>query len=139
MPVPQILADPAVFDVLEQASAIYRATVEDEDHVALPASSLSTLTLTLYVVKADGTIAYVNSRNAQNVLNANGVTVYNALQTRSDGTTYNLLWAIAAADTTLVEALAFERHIALFEWTWPTGKAGKHEVVLRVRGLTEVP
>lgn len=131
------------FAIQEQTSGAYRATITDEGGSMLPGSTLSTLKLTLYQVGSGGAITYINARNEQNVLNANGVTVYDALQvdTLSDGTTlsYNLKWIIAPADTTIINsALKVERHIALFEWTWPTGKAGKHEVILAVKNLTEV-
>ena len=33
--------------------------------------------------------------------------------------------------------LPFERHVALFQWTWASG-AGKHEVVLSVKNLSQV-
>ncbi len=131
-------APPTVLDLLEQASGVYWATLVDDEEVLLPANVLSTLTLTLYVVRGDGSVSYVNSRNAQNVLNANNVTVYNSLQTRSDGFTYSLKWAIQPADTTLVDSVPYERHIALFEFAWPTGKQGKHEVILNVKNLSEV-
>ena len=136
---------PAVLDLLEQASGIYWATITDDAGAVLPANALNTLALTLYVKKADGTIAYVNSRNAQNVLNANNVAAYAALQTRADGFTYNLRWEIqgnVGGDSALIEALPFERHIALFEWSWPRPSGGtglgKHEVVLNVQALDEV-
>jgi hypothetical protein len=122
--------DPKAFDVLEQATASYTATVVGNDGVTpLPAATLVTMVLTLYVVKTDGTIGYVNGRNAQNVLNANNVTISSAGA---------LVFTLQPLDTTLVEALPFERHIALFEWTW-SGGAGKHEVVFVVKNLTEVP
>ena|SRR5436190_23659724 len=122
---------PAVYDVLEQSTPKYTATITDDAGAALPAASLTTLTLTLYVIKADGTIAYVNSRNRQSILNLNNGTVdVNGLVT----------WLVQQADTTFVEAtLPFERHIALFEWTWSTGsKAGKHEAVLNIQNLNVV-
>lgn len=131
------------FDVLEQTSGVYWATLRDDEGNVLAGNVLNTLELTLYVKKADGTVAYVNARNAQNVLNQNDVTAYAALQIRaSDGLTYNLKWEFVILDTTLVEALLFERHIALFEYTWPrptggTG-SGKHEVILNVKNLGEV-
>jgi hypothetical protein len=133
---------PTVIEVLEQSSDVYWGTIVDDEGNTLAGNVLNTLTLTLYVVKADGTIGYVNSRNAQNVLNANNVLAYAALQTRADGFTFNLKWAIQPADTTLVESLIFERHIALFEWTWPHPAGGqgqgKHEVILNVKNLLEV-
>jgi len=124
------MPDPKPFDVLEKTSGQYTATIVGNDGVtALPGATLSTLTLTLYVIKADGTTAYINSRNHQNVLNTANVTVSAAGL---------VTWIYQVADTTLNDAtLLFERHIALFEWTWPAG-AGKHEVVLVVRNLTEV-
>jgi hypothetical protein len=122
--------EPLSFDVLEQATGQFTATVVGNDGVtALPGATLSTLALTLYVIKTDGTIAYVNTRNAQNVLNANNVTVSAAGL---------VTWTLQVADTTLVEVLPFERHIALWEWTWPAG-AGKYEVIFVVKNLTEVP
>lgn len=134
---------PLVVDLLEETSDVYWATIYDDEGTVLPGNVLNTLTLTLYVVKADGTIEYVNSRNAQDVLNTNNVEAFAALQTRADGFTYNLKWQIQQADTTLVEALPFERHLALFEWSWPKPAggqgAGKHEVVLNVKNLQEVP
>lgn len=118
--------DPRTFDILEAVTGQYTATIVGNDGVTpLPLATLTTLVLSLYVVKADGTIAYVNGRNGQNVLNANNVAV--------DANGF-LTWTIQTADTTLVEALPFERHIAVFKWTWPAG-TGKHEVVLVVQDL----
>lgn len=118
--------DPVSFPVLEQTTGVVTATVVANDMVTpLPAASLLTLTLSLYVIKADGSIQVVNSRNVQNVLNANGVVV----------TAGGLLtWSYVAADTTLVESVPFERHIAIFAWT-ASGVQGKKEVVLVVQKL----
>jgi hypothetical protein len=131
-----------IVDVPEQTSGLYRATIRDEVGTILPGNVLNTLTLTLYVKKADGTIAYVNSRNAQDVLNLNDVLVFAGLQTDADGVQYNLKWSYLALDTTLVEDLPFERHIALWEFTWPRPVGGsgawKHELVLNVQNLGEV-
>lgn len=132
------MPDPAVFDVHEETSGSYVATVKDDLGALIPASLLQTLQLTLYVIREDGSTAIVNSRNHQNVLNQNQVTVYDALQTLPDGRTYNLRWRFTLQDTTLVEQLPYESHRALFEWTAPD-VVGKHEVVLRVRNLTMVP
>lgn len=127
---PQPLDVPLVYNCREQTTPKYTATILDDDGVAIPASALVSLTLTLYVSKTDGTTGIVNSRNAQNVLNLNDVTV------DSNGL---LTYSLQVADTTLVEALPFERHIALWEWTWASGsKAGKHEVVFNIQNLTEV-
>lgn len=121
--------EPKAFNVNEQTSGQYTATIVGNDGVTpLPGATLSTLVLTLYVVKADGTVTYLRGP-AQNVLNAANVTI-------SAGGL--ITWNFQVADTTLVEDLPFERHIALFAWTAPGGVAGKHEVTLRVRNLAEV-
>lgn len=118
---------PLSFLINEKSTGIYTATIVGNDGVtALPAATLLTLTLTLYVIKADGTTSFI--RTNQNVLNANNVTVDAAGL---------LTWSIQVADTTLVEAIPFERHVALFQWTWASG-AGKHEVVLSVKNLAQV-
>jgi hypothetical protein len=121
------MSDPQVFPIDEKETGQYTGTIVGNDGVTpLPGATLSTLLLTLYVIKQDGTDQTI--RNVQNVLNANNVTV-NAAGL--------LTWTIQVADTTLVETIPFERHIALFEFTWPTG-AGKHEVILLVRNLRRV-
>lgn len=129
--------DPARFPIDEEESGSYLATITDDLGVLIPGSTLSALLLTLYVVRQDGSTAIVNSRNHQNVLNLNNVTVYDVLQTLADGRTYNLRWRIQPQDTTLVEALPYESHFFLFEWTWPQGE-GKHEAVLVVKNLLMV-
>jgi len=117
--------------VRERCTAKYTATIEDESGTALAAASLTTLTLTLYD-RETGTI--INSRSAQNVLNANNVTVSAA------GV---MVWSMQPADNAIVGSPAAgqpEIHIALFEWTWASGaKAGKYEVQIDVTQLTKVP
>lgn len=129
---PLVAGEPSIVDVLEKTTPRYTATVKDDTGAALPAASLLTLTLLLYVEKADGTRAYIrgSALTGQNVLNANNVTVdINGLVT----------WSLQVADTTLNDsAIPFERHIALWQWTWATSRAGKHELVLVVKNLTEV-
>jgi len=121
------MAEPLNFAINEKSTGLYTGTLVGNDGVTpLPGPTLSTLLLSLYVIKQDGTDHMI--RTAQNVLNANNVTV-------SAGGLVS--WSIQVADTTLVEDIPFERHIALFEWTWPSG-AGKHEIVLAVRNLRRV-
>lgn len=129
------MPDPTSFPVLEQSSGSYFGTLRDDFGALIPAADLLTLLLSLYVVKADGNLQIVNLRNRQNVLNANNVTVFNALQTLTDGRQYNLRFNYQPADTTLVETLAVERHVMLFEWTTAQVTGGKHEAVLAVENL----
>lgn len=120
---------PNVYAMLEQTTGRVAGVIVGNDEVTpIPASDLLTLTLTLYVIKGDGSIAYVNSRNHQNVLNFSNVTV---------DVNGNMVWLVQAADTTLVEAVPIERHVALFEWTTANAH-GKHEIVLAIQNLVEV-
>ena len=135
---PPVDRDPHGFPIDEQEGGSYLATVTDDLGAMIPGSDLTGLTLTLWVVRQDGSTAIVNSRNHQNVLNQNHVTVYNTLQTLTDWRTYNLRWKIQPGDTTLVEAVPFERHKFLFEWT-SAQVQGKHENTLVVRNLQMVP
>ena len=61
------------FEVDEEETAIYGTTIQDEDGNGIAAASLDALTLTLYLRGAPTTI--INSRDGQDVLNANNVTV----------------------------------------------------------------
>lgn len=123
--------DAITFDPInEQTTASVTAQITGNDGVTpLPLASISTLVLTLYATKSDGTDAIINGRNAQNVLNAGNVVV---------SITGQLTWTVQIADTTLVEDLPVERHIALFEWSGGFG-AGKQEVILPIRNLRQVP
>lgn len=96
---------------------IFTGTLVTEDGVTpIPDGSLETLTLTLV---DERTREVINSRNAQDVLNANGVTV--------DETTGELTWVSSAADNPFVKLAPpplegeIERHLAIFEWTWNDG------------------
>lgn len=138
--------------LVKKTSALYRCTLLDEFDVLVPASALTTLTLTLYDLQtylaglASGlsgvaalAAAIINGRNAQNVLNANNVTVYNTLQTGADGVSYNLAWDLQPADSPIVNApLAVETHVALFQATWGTSGAFNHEVRLPVENVIGV-
>ena len=113
-------------DVLERTTRIFSATVQDLDGVAIPAASLTTMVLTLYSLHS---LAVINSRNAQDILNANNVTIdANGL----------LTWELQPADNQILDnSRPVEVHRALFEWTWG-GKAGKDEIDFYVRNLNKV-
>lgn len=124
--------------VLEQSGGSYIATLRDPQGNILPGSILQTLRLTLYTVNRDNTFSIVNSRQKQPCLNINDVTVYDALQTAANGKRFNLRWRFQPADTTMIDpALAFERHMMLWEYTWADG-AGKHEATIVVHNLRVV-
>ena len=115
--------------VRERSTALYAATIQDENETAIPAADLDTLTLTLYDL-ATGTA--INSRSAQNVLNANNVTV---------SVLGALAWTMQPADNAIIGSPAgkHERHVALFQWTYGSGKAGSYEVIIDVENLAKVP
>jgi hypothetical protein len=131
------MPDPTSFGVDEQESGSYFATVTDDLGVVIPGSQLVTLQLTLWVVLQSGSTYIVNGRNRQNVLNQNNVAVYDTLQALGDGRTYNLRWNFQPLDTAMQEAIPFERHNFLFEWSWAQGQ-GKHEATLLVKNLVFV-
>jgi hypothetical protein len=111
----------------ERTTGTFTTTIKDNAGVAIPGASLSTLTLTLY---SEHTLAIINLRDRQNVLNQNNVTV--------DGSGV-LTWSIQTLDRVIGDdANPEERHRALFEWTAP-GVAGKHEHQFIVTNLARVP
>ncbi len=120
----------ATFYVNEKTTAKYTAVLKDENGATVGSSDLVTLTLTLYN-KADGTI--INNRNAQNVLNANNVTV------DANG---NLAWTLQPADNIIVSDSSGinETHVALFEATYGVGGANaiRHQVEIVVNNLAKV-
>jgi len=118
----------ATYRVNEASTARYTATLVDETETPIPAADLTALTLYLYEPVSAGV---VNSRNNQNVLNTNGVTVNSAGL---------LTWTISALDTTMVNATKeIETHIATFTFTYASGnKVGRHEVILSIDNLLGV-
>ena len=135
-----MVTDVPIFPIEEAESGQCTALITGNAETILPGSTLSTLKLTVYAIDSDGVDHIINGRNQQNVLNVNNVTVADVATTRPDGTQYNLVWTIQPGDTVILnDALRNERHICLFEWTWPTGNAGKQEIILSVRNLRRVP
>jgi hypothetical protein len=112
----------------ERTSSQYTCVLHDETGAAAGSLVMGTLVLTLYDL-ATGTA--LNARTAQNVLNANGVTLDSA---------GHLVWTIAPADNAIVTStLSIETHIALFEASWAAGtKEAKWEVSLPVRNVNRV-
>jgi hypothetical protein len=120
-----IIAEP----IAEKTTFKLTGVLKDEAGVAISSASLTTLTLTLYPKATPAT--KINSRDAQNVLNANGVTV--------DMGGY-LVWTASPADNVIMDAaLTEETHMALFEFTWSAGaKDGKHLIEFTVINLPTV-
>lgn len=88
---------------------------------AIPGSALDTLTLTYY---QEYTQVIINGRNAQNVLQANGVTVDGAGK---------LLWKMTALDTVILnDSLETEPHIAHFVFTYTSDTPKVGSVTIRI-------
>jgi len=97
----------------------------DENGTAVDGSILTSATLTLYDQK---TKTILNSRNAQNVNQANNVAISAA------GV---VTWELVPADNAIVnDALSQEVHVALFDFRWDGGASRcMHEVKIAVRNL----
>lgn len=122
------------FHARESGSARLTAVVKDETETPIPGASLGTLTLMLYdqateLATPGTTEAIINSRNRQDVLNANGCVV---------DSTGGLVMTFGPADNVIFHPTkSSERHVALFEYTYAAGlKAGKEEVLIDVYNLS---
>jgi hypothetical protein len=94
----------------------FTGTLLDTDGVAIPLANIVSCTLTMTNAR---TGAALNSRSAQNVLNANNVTI--------NSTTGAITWLIQTGDTDLEDTTQdWEDHVATFTWTYETSKVGKH-------------
>lgn len=97
-------------------------TLSDETGTPIPTASLTTLTATL-IVKATGQV--INTRNGQNIKNANGGTYV-------DGA---LTLTLVVADNPHQGGPTIEEHLLILAWTYGTGKGGNEEILLRVRNV----
>lgn len=106
---------PTTYEFTEQQTGTFTGVIQDGDGNPIGSNDLTTLTLTI-TNQADSTV--INSRDAQNVLNANDVTL---------DVSGNLSWDIQAEDNIIVNDEivpgTVERHEVLFEWTWGAGKS----------------
>lgn len=97
----------AVPDCVEGQSGTYTCVLRDEFRVVVKGSQLTSATLTLYDSNTD---EIINDRTAQNVLNANDVTIDESGR---------LTWTVLPDDMALVSDSSLqERHVALFEFAW---------------------
>lgn len=112
----------------EQTTPIFSARLRDQNGDAISVDDLTTLTLTYYN-KASG--ARINSRDGQDILNDNDVTV------DSEGV---VTWNMQVDDTPILDDVRFEEdHIALFRWTWSSGTmAGSAEITIKIQNIEGV-
>ena len=115
--------------VPEQTTCRISGNLVDEAGAALGSGQLSTLVMTLYAEVPGDPI--INSISARNILNVNQGTI------DAGG---NFVITLLPADNALSSQanVASEAHVILLEFTWGSGKAGKHEIVFTVRNLKKV-
>lgn len=107
--------------------AVFTAQVQDENGVAIPAASILTLKMWLYV-RSTGEI--INNRDGVNVLNANGGTV--------DGSG-NFTLVLDPADNEFQGTSGgTEVHVMLLRWTYNTNRAGSYEEWIQVTDQPKV-
>ena len=117
-------------EILEKTTPTITAYLTDENGDAVPVADIATLTLTLY---GKETKAIINTRNDQDVLNLNGVTV------EDDSTGTLITWELDIADTAILGTRAEEDHRAVFKWTWgSTERTGRHIIDMTVVNLAKV-
>lgn len=119
-----------LFRVDEHETATFTAYVRDETGTVIPSADLTTLTLTLYQKKTP--TSKINSRNAQDILNDNNVTVH--------ATSGLVTWLMQPEDNIVSDqSLDKESHIALFQWSWNSGaKQASEQIEIQVRRVTNV-
>ena len=108
----------------EKTTRIFTTTIKDEAGVAIPGSSLTSLVWTLY---SEHTLAVVNGRSAVDI------------KANVDGSGLLTLILLPADMAILQPSLSEERHRALFEWVYSSGKEGRHEARITVSNLAKVP
>ncbi len=112
----------AVFTVDEKTNSTYTFTILDESGNPVQPTAL---TLT-YCNRTSSAI--INSRDGQDVLNMNNVTVVNGVVT----------WSIQVADTTIIDVDdPADINVALWTWT-ANSKVNRHETIIRVINLAKV-
>jgi hypothetical protein len=115
----------ATHELQERTSATYRATLVDDDGLPLVPAQISDLRLTLWNA-GDGTV--INGWETVPVGPAATVSPEGVLE-----------WAITPDDTPVLDpTVAYERHIARFDFSFGAGRRGRHEVELRVENLRRV-
>lgn len=123
----------------ERSTPTVYALIKDDAGAVLDLTAVTSLLLTVWE-SVNGTI--LNGRTAQDVKNANGVTVYATAQTTTvNGATvsYNLKWPLVEAEMATVNASRpIEDHYAMFDVRWATTRRHNEEFVWHVNNLAKV-
>lgn len=142
------MADETRVDWLEGDSGRIAFTLKDENGQPVQKSALDSLTLDLYHLADDGTTTTINGREAQDVLDANDVTVH--------ATTGEVTWDVQREDvpflgsdpsttaaacwparrtSSQVFAPQYETHVARFTVAWDTTEQKSYAIVMRVKNV----
>ena len=125
------MTQPIPYEVQEDSSATWTGYIRDAAGVAIASADIVALTITLYD-KLTGTA--INTRTAQDILNANNVTVH--------ATSGLITWEIQPLDNVIVgttlKTNKSEEHVALIEGTYDTSKKFKKEIKIKVVNLEKV-
>ena len=124
--------------VLEGQTSIYIFTLTDEAGQTIAKDALTFLTLTYW---DHITLAIINSRLNQDVLDQNDVTVLTEIPPGGSVPVTTVTWFLQPADTQLVDARhGRESHMALFQWAWDTPEQrAALQVQFDVNNLAYVP
>jgi hypothetical protein len=123
------------YEINEDSYAPYTTTLTSDGSTPITLAAISTIEMTLVNV-ADTTLAtsIINSRQKQNVKNANNCTMH--------ATSGLFTWDIQPDDVEIVGSTPIggkEKHLATFTVTWDTTKQMHFEVLLIIENLRSVP
>lgn len=115
------MADYGPYPANERTTSTFSADIQDENGAAIPAASLTDITLTLY---DEVSRQVINGRSAVSVKNASGGTV---------DTAGHFEMVFELEDNAHMGGATNERHVALFRYTYDSGaKAGAQRVLIDV-------
>jgi len=98
--------------VYEGISAKFSCVIVDEDDAPIDAANIDTMTITLYSLD-DPAFPIINSRDAVDVMNANGGVL---------GTGGAFSWTMTAADNVILnQTQGSERHMMRIDFTYDNG------------------
>ena len=127
------MAVPYEIEVNESTSQVYSVTLKDETDTAVALASIDSIKMTIIETTSGST---VNSRNAQDVLNANNCTFH--------ATSGLFTWNIQPEDTAIVNSntpvLKKENHLVTITFEWASNTKSFHrEIALKCLNLRSVP
>lgn len=121
--------DRGAIELQEGQSGVFTFILKDENGDPVEKAAVDTLTLHIYDRLTD---EIINTRDEQDVLDANGVTMH--------ATSGLVTWSIAPVDVPFLggDTIPAEVHIARFRATWDSGaKAFSYEIEMTVCNLKQ--